>query len=183
MIRFHRRHGIRPWLVAALLVGAATVASAQQLTTVAVFNLEQVMLSFYQDSAAVREYREAERQYRAELQQAEQTLAEYQNRRADAIDRNQSTTARRLREDIQALEEDIVALTERWYAQRQELQSRLGGDDFYARLYDTVGFVAQDNGYTAVLESTSLGSTALFWYSPDVDITEDVIQELLARFR
>lgn len=183
MNRTHARRPSRRWILALCLVLVSASGWAQQLTTVAVFDLEQVMLSFYQDSAAVREYRQAEQDYRNDLQRAEQTLSEYQRRRADAIDRNDSTTARRLREDIQALQEDIVALTERWYAQQQQLQSRLGGDEFYDRLYDTVGFVAQDNGYTVVLESTSLGSTALFWYSPDVDITTQIIEELLARFR
>jgi Skp family chaperone for outer membrane proteins len=183
MIRFQTDRATRLWLAGALLLLGVATGWTQQLTTVAIFDLETVLLSFYQDSAAVREYQEAEREFRAELQRAEQTLTEYQTRRAEAIDRNQTTTARRLREDIVALEEDIVALTERWYARQQELQTQLGGDEFYERLYDTVGFVAQDNGYTAVLESTALGSTALFWYSPDIDITEQIIRELLARFR
>ena len=183
MNRTHGRHSSRRWILVLCLALVGVSGWAQQLTTVAVFDLEQVMLSFYQDSAAVRAYRQAEQEYRNDLQRAEQTLSEYQSRRADALDRNDATTARRLREDIQALQEDIIALTERWYAQQQELQQELGGDEFYDRLYDTVGFVAQDNGYTVVLESTSLGSTALFWYSPDVDITNDIIQELLARFR
>ena len=80
------------------------------------------------------------------------------------------------------LQEEIIALRERWFAQQAELQEELGGEEFYERLYDTIEFVAEDNGYTAVLESTTLGS-ALFWYSMEIDITEEIIQELLARFR
>ena len=183
MIRYHREHRAVRWALALCFVLVAAAVHTQQLTTVAVFDLEQVLLSFYQDSAAVRQFNQAEREYRTDLQRAEQTLAEYQTRRATALDRNDTTTARRLRADIEALQEDIMALSERWYAQQTALRSQLGGNEFYARLYDTVGFVARDNGYTIVLESTSLGSTALFWYSPDVDITDTIIRELLVRFR
>ncbi|MFP4113229.1 MAG: OmpH family outer membrane protein [Spirochaetota bacterium] len=169
-------------VIPALLFVVAGVAYTQQLTTVAVFDMNQVVLSFYQDSAAVREYREAEERFRTDLLLAEETLSEYQSRRADALDRNDGTAARRLREDIQALEEDITAMRERWYAEQAQLEEELAEEEFYNQLYDTVDFVAQDNGYTVVLESTALG-TSLFWYSDEVDITEEIIQELLARFR
>jgi Skp family chaperone for outer membrane proteins len=165
-----------------LFVLTSTFAWSQQLTTVAVFDLDQVLLNFYQDSSAVREYQEAEQEFRADLRRAEQLLNDYQARRSRALDRDDSRTAQRLREDIRALEEEILALREGWFAQQEELQDELGGDEFNQRLYDTIGFVAEDNGYTAVLEASQLG-TALFWYSPEIDITEEIIQELLARFR
>ncbi len=169
-------------LVVLLLSLAGVSASAQQLTTTAVFDLEQVLLNFYQDSAAVREYRRAEQEFRADLRAAEQLLEDYQRRRTTALDRNDSRTAARLREDIEALQEDIIAMRERWFAEQRALQNQLAGEEFYQRLYDTVGFVAQDNGYTSVLEASALG-TGLFWYSPEVDITDKIIRELLARYR
>lgn len=172
---------------AAILFGlcltfAAGTVGAEQLTTVAVFDLQQVLLNFYQDSSAVREYREAEQEYREDLLRAEDTLNDYQRRRSDAIDSGNTRTAQRLREDIQALQEDIVGLQERWFARQQQLQNELAGEEFYNRLYDTAEFVAQDNGYTVVVDADALG-LALFWYSPEIDITDDIIQELLARFR
>lgn len=165
-----------------LLVFAAAAAGAQTLTTVAVFDMQDVLVTFYQDSSAVREFQQAREEFQNDLLRAEQTLNDYQTRRATALERNDSRTAQRLREDIEALQEDIIALQERWLAQEQQLQNELAGDEFYNRLWETVGFVAEDNGYTAVLDTTAMG-TALFWYSPDVDITQDVITEMLARFR
>lgn len=166
----------------AVLLALTTTAGAEQLTTVAVFDLQQVLLNFYQDSSAVREYRQAEQEYRSDLLRAQDTLSDYQRRRSDAIDRNDSRTAQRLREDIEALQEDIVALQERWFSRQQQLAGELYEEEFYTQLYDTVEFVAQDNGYTAVLDADALGFS-LFWYSPEIDITEAVIQELLVRFR
>ena len=165
-----------------LIIVCAGASFAQQLTTLAVFDLERVLLSFYQDSAAVRQYRQAEEEFRSELRRAEQMLDDFQRRRATAVSRNDTRTAGRLREDIEALQQDIITLKERWFAEQRQLQNQLAGEEFYQRLYDTVGFVARDNGYTAVLETSAL-ATALFWYDQEIDITDRVIRELLARFR
>ena len=170
-------------LIAAIAVIAAGVASGEQLTTVAVFNIQSVMIDYYADSAAYREFQAAEQQYRDELARFDDTLQNYQTRRANALDRNDSRTAQRLREDISALEDDIRALQERWLAERPILLSALAGDEFFVTLYDVVQFVAEDNGFTVVLEETALG-TGLFWFSPDVvDITEEIVAELLRRAR
>lgn len=169
-------------ILALVAFAASAPLAAQQLTTVAVFDLERVVLDFYQDASAVRDFRSSESEYQEDLARLESTLVDYQSRRANALDRNDARTAQRLREDISALEEDILALNERWFAERQQLYSELAGNDFYARLYETIRFVAEDNGFSVVLDSNALGS-ALFFYSPEIDITEQVITELLRRFR
>ena len=182
-MRRNRRRPAAGMFVIGLLVAAAGVpAFAQQLTTMAVFDLERVLLSFYQDSAAVRQYRQAEEQFRSELRRMEQLLDDFQRRRTTAVSRNDTRTAGRLREDIEAMQQDIIALKEQWFTEQRQLQNQLAGEEFYQRLYDTVGYVARDNGYTAVLETSAL-STALFWYDQEIDITDRVIQELLIRFR
>jgi Skp family chaperone for outer membrane proteins len=176
-----RTLGFAAIIMLALL--AVPLVAAEQLTTVAVFNLQNVMIDYYQDSGAVREFRAAEQQYRDQIARFDDTLQDYQARRADALDRNDSRTAQRLREDIAALEDDIRALQERWLQQQEQLQSELAGDAFYVTLYETVGFVAEDNGFTLVLEETQLGG-ALFWFSPDVvDITDEIVTELQRRAR
>ncbi len=182
MRRLHRRPSAVVIAIGLLVVTAGASAFAQQLTTMAVFDLERVLLSFYQDSAAVRQYRQAEEQFRSELRRMEQMLDDFQRRRATAVNRNDTRTAGRLREDIEALQQDIITLKEQWFAEQRQLQNQLAGEEFYQRLYDTVGFVARDNGYTAVLETSAL-STALFWFDQEIDITDRVIRELPARIR
>ncbi len=158
-------------------------AGAEQLTTVAVFNLERVQLDYYQDSALFQEYLDARQEYRDQLARFEANLQDFQTRRANALDRNDARTAQRLREDIEAIEADILAIRERWLAQEPALREALQGDDFVIALYDVVEFVAEDNGFTIVLEETLLGD-GLFWYNPEVvDITEEIVAELLRRGR
>ncbi len=165
-----------------LLLGAATTARAEQLTTVAVFDMDQVLLSFYSDSDIVRDYIRAEEQYRADMLLAENDLRDLQARRATAVSRNDSRLAGRLREDITAQQEYINALKERWYQTEDGLLAELQENQFYKTVYEVAGYVAEENGYTLIMDVSGIGM-GIFWYSPAIDVTDDIIQELLVRFR
>lgn len=165
-----------------LLLGAGVTAVAEQLTTVAVFDMDQVLLSFYSDSDILRDYRRAEEQYRADLLVAENDLRDLQARRATAVSRNDSRLASRLREDIAAQQEYIHALNERWYQTEDQLLAELQDDPFFETVHQVARYVGEENGYTLILDVSRTG-TGIFWYSPVVDVTADIIQELLVRFR
>ncbi|MCK4516568.1 MAG: OmpH family outer membrane protein [Spirochaetaceae bacterium] len=165
-----------------LLLGAATTSHAEQLTTVAVFRMDDVLLNFYSDSDIVRDYIRAEEQYRADMLLAENDLRDLQARRATAVSRNDSRLAGRLREDITAQQEYIDALRERWYQTEDGLLAELQENQFYKTVYEVAGYVAEENGYTLIMDVSGIGM-GIFWYSPAIDVTEDIIQELGVRFR
>ncbi len=174
------------WLIGAtLLVLVATTLFAQanrvQFITVAVYNANDVQLSFFEESATVRQFAEAQREHESRMRRLEQQLLDLQSRRSDALDSGNSRTAQRLREEIDALEEDIITRQEAWFANESEFLSQLGDDNFYRRLYDAVELVAQDGGYTAVFEENA-STPGLFWFSSEIDITDEVIEEMLRRF-
>lgn len=168
--------------LAILALGGARSATAEQLTTVAVFDMDQVMLSFYSDSDVLRDYRRADEQYRADLLVAQNDLRDLQAQRATAISRNDTRLAQRLREDVAAQQEYIAALNERWYQTEDQLLADLQDDQFFKTVYQVAGYVAEDNGYTLIMD-VSRTDMGIFWYSPAIDITDDIIQELLVRFR
>ncbi len=165
-----------------LLLGAATTARTEQLTTVAVFAMDKVLLSFYSDSDILRDYFRADEQHRADVLLAENDLRDLQARRATAVSRNDSRLAGRLREDITAQQEYILALNERWYQTEDGLLAELQDDQFYKTVYEVAGYVAEENGYTLIMDVSATGM-GIFWYSPAIDVTDDIIQELLVRFR
>ena len=167
--------------LALFLIGSGVV-SGEQLTTVAVFDMNKVLLSFYSDSDLLRDYRRAEEQFRADLLIAENDLRDLQARRATAVSRNNATLAQRLREDIAAQQEYIIALKERWYVTEDDLLAELEDDAFFQTVYDIAGFVGEDNGYTLIMDVSRTGM-GIFWFSPAIDVTEDIIKELLIRFR
>lgn len=166
-----------------LVVAVATAGlQAEQLTTVAIFNMDQVLLSFYSDSDLLRDYRQAEEQYRSDLLVAENDIRNLQAQRATALSRNDSRAAARLREDILDQQEYLLSLEQRWLQTQDELLAELEEDTFFQTVYNVAGYVAEDNGYTLVLDvsRTYLG---VFWFSTSIDVTEDIVRELLARFR
>jgi Skp family chaperone for outer membrane proteins len=162
------------------IVGA--VAGAQELRTVAVFDSDEVVLAFYQESSLYRDYNRRLEQFRAERQRLESRLEDYQQRRQDALDAGNATTARRLREDIEELQDELLTLDESWRAESSERIDELAGDDFYERLIDVVGYLAENGGYTLVID-WSREQLGVIWYSEDIDITQDIIEELIARNR
>ncbi|MFP4376664.1 MAG: OmpH family outer membrane protein [Spirochaetales bacterium] len=171
-----------------LIIGAVFVVTAfsglvaqEQFVTVAVFNIDRVITAYYQDSSTIRRYQDAQQEYEAEMERLDDQLLDYQRRRADALEDGDSRTARRLADDIEALEDDIATRRDAWLARQERLRQELSDDVFYDRLYRTVEFVAENGGYTGVLEETAMG-TALFWISPAIDITREIIDEMRARY-
>ncbi|TFH03955.1 MAG: OmpH family outer membrane protein [Spirochaetales bacterium] len=165
-----------------ILLSAAAAIGAQELRTVAVFDANKVVLNFYQDSSLYRDYRRAEEQYRADLLVIDDQITRYQERRTTALNRNDARTAQTMRENIRGLEEDRLTVQERWGVQSEEFVNQLAGDDFWSRMYDVVGYLAEDMGYTLVLDSTVPG-LGVFWVSSAIDITDEIIEELLVRYR
>ena len=165
-----------------LLVLLAGVLQAQEVRTVAVFRSADVILQFYEDSEALREYRRAEERYNDRMQELEARIQDYRARWQAAVDRGDTRTARSLREDIQDLEDERLVLYETFARDSAEIVDELSGDQFTTSLWNVIAYLAESGGYTAVLDKTALGP-ALIWFSPSVDITEDIVRELLRRER
>ena len=49
-------------------------------------------------------------------------------------------------------------------------------DDFYKKLYSTLERVAEAGGYSMILSLQD--SNSILWYSPSVDVTDEIISAL-----
>ena len=56
------------------------------------------------------------------------------------------------------------------------LKSLETSDEFYKKLYNTLGQIAESGGYSMILSLQS--DNSILWYSNSVDITDQVIQKL-----
>jgi len=164
-----------------LLLLVAALLPANEFKTVAVFDSSRVVLAFYQDSSLYREYRVAEEQYRARLADLDQTISDTQVRRSQALDSGDSRTARRLREELDDLADERNLLQETFDATTADFLDRFSGDEFMDQLFTVVQFLAESGGYTLVVDSAA-SEVGLFWHSPAIDITEDVIAEMIDRY-
>lgn len=166
-------------IIAVLLLFTLAGASvnAEQLTTVAVVNLEQVLNEFFTQSQAVRAWRADVESFDQQRREIEAEITSLEDERLDASNRGNETAALRLEEQI---DERRNFLNEFVRIRRAQLERRreellLGDDAFFRELDAAFAFVAQNQGYTVVIDSEQRG---LLWFSDQVDITQRVINRL-----
>ncbi|TVR29878.1 MAG: OmpH family outer membrane protein [Spirochaetaceae bacterium] len=162
-------------IAALLLTLLAGVVAAEQLTTVAIINIDRVYNTFYRDSQEVRELERLRREYQEEIDAQVRELESLRQRHTIALDQNNSFTANRLETQITDKERFIEDLARRRRSQLEARQTRLLSDDFLNRMQQAIQYVAESEGYTVVMRTDSEG---LQWWSSAVDISDKVLARL-----
>lgn len=174
----HTHHMGRRLRALFILVGLfiPALVSAEQLTTVAVVDIDEVYNSFYRDSQGVRELEQLRQEYQEEIDREVDQLEELEERRAQALERGTQRRVDQLTEEIEDLERYLQELTRRRRQQLAERQESLLSDNFFRQMQEAIQFVAESEGYTVVLRSDSDG---LQWWSVEVDISDLVVNRLI----
>lgn len=172
-------------VLAAILVLLAgfTPVIAEEIVTVGVFSSQEVLRTFYQDSDAYRAWIRERDAHEQTLDRELARLDAIQADRADAYERDQSRRVESLTAEYQAQVQYINDLLARWSVREEELTEELTNDVFWTRLWQSVEFVATNKGFTSVFDIDATETPTPFWYSPDVDVTEQVTAELISRYR
>jgi outer membrane protein len=160
------------------LLGAAL--HAQQLTRFAVVDLPRVYMAFFRDSRAVREWDEASAQVQREVDRRTQAIQDLQTRKVNAEMQGSEDEALRLETQIYRNTESLREYYQVKTTELEERRSRLAqSDSFLEQVYDEIRFIAESEGYSTVLNLKE--NTGILWYSPTVDITDKLIQNLIAK--
>ncbi|MFP3959552.1 MAG: OmpH family outer membrane protein [Spirochaetaceae bacterium] len=164
-------------LVATVLMTVLTAGAigAEQLTTVAVVDIQQIYNSFYRDSRGVRELEDLRREYQQEIDEEVEELDTLRDRLARAEEQENESRVETLESQVERQRRYVEDLTSRRRRQLQERREELVSDDFVDRLQNAIRHVAQDEGYTVVLRSDQEG---LQWWSSEVDISDQVLDRL-----
>lgn len=165
-----------------LLCGAAALvaparASAEQLTTVAVVDLSKVTTAFFAESQAVRDLKKKADDLRAEIAQQQNDIQQLQQQKLAADQRGDRSTSLQLEDQINKKQDFLqefrrIKQDELNRQQKNLLQSNSA---FYSQMYTAVSYVAESLGYSVVLD---ISNPNLLWWSPTVDITNQVIDRL-----
>jgi len=164
------------FLAACLL--AASLYS-QQLTRFAVVDLPRVYAAFFRESRPVRELEERAALVQSEIDKMTREIQELRSKRIDLVNQGDQTGALRLENEIyrkqEFLREYYTVKTAELEDQRRKLAQ---SDSFLEQVHTEIRSIAESEGYTMVLPVKDA-----IWYSPTVDITDKVIQNLVNRTR
>jgi outer membrane protein len=151
---------------------------AQQLTRFAVVDLPKVYVAFFRDSRAVREFEERSARVQREIDRMTAEIQDLKSRQADALVQGNEDQSVRLENDIYRKSE---FLKDYYKLKTQELEDQkkklTQSSAFLEQVYDEIRYIAESEGYSMVLNLKE--STGILWYSPTVDITDKLIQNLL----
>jgi outer membrane protein len=166
--------------VFALLFFTGAFAAAQQLTRFAVVDLPRVYTSFFRDSRAVREYEERSARVQAEVDRMNQEIQNLRTSYVDAEAQGDRERALRLESEMYRKSEFLREYYQAKTAELEDQRRRLAqANSFLQQVMDEIRFIAESEGYSMVLNLKE--NTGIIWYSPTVDITEKVIQNLRSK--
>jgi outer membrane protein len=157
----------------------ATSLYSQQLTRIAVIDLPKVYSAYFRESRIVREFEERSAAIQADIDKMTREIQELRSRRIDLVHQGDQAGALRLENEIyrkqEFLKEYYTVKTAELEDQRRKLAQ---SDSFMEQVHGEIRSIAESEGYTLVIPIKDV-----IWYSPTVDITDKVIQNLANRSR
>ena len=165
-----------------IISGLGFTASGQQLTRFAVVDLPRVYVSFFRESQAVRDFEQRSARVQSDIDRMTAEIQTLKNQQITAEFQGNQQLALNLESEINRKTEylrDYYKLkTEELEAQKNRLAQ---SNSFLEQVYDEIRFIAESEGYSMVLNLKE--NTGILWYSPTVDITDKLIQNLMEKSR
>lgn len=150
---------------------------AQQITKFGVVDTSKVYSAYFRNSAPIRNYEKKKAEFQEEIEKRTQELKSLQQKKLEYEKNGNESQALKTEAEIT---KKTDYLTEYTNAKNVELESMLKSletsDEFYKKLYNTLGQIAESGGYSMILSLQA--SNSILWYSNSVDITDQVIQKL-----
>jgi len=162
--------------------GLGMAAEAQQITRFAVVDMPQVYMAFFRESRAVREFEERSARVQADI---DRMTAEIQTLRVNMVNaqaQGNQEQALRIEAEVNSRSNFLREFHRTRTAELEAQRVRLTQDDaFLGQIHDQIRFIAESEGFSMVLNLHA--NNGIVWFSPTVDITDRLIQNLLQGVR
>jgi len=174
----------RRFTLALLLTLAAGALGAQQITRIAVVDLQKVVLSYSRDSGALRDYEAKKTQIQQEIDRMAEEVKALMARKAEADKAKDAQASASLAAELAKRTDALRAFVR---SKQDELDKEAekinAGDDFVKLVYQKIQSVAEVEGYSLVLNLRSADSvmSSVLWYSSMIDITDKVIAAIAGK--
>jgi outer membrane protein len=157
---------------------SGTSLYAQQLTRFAVVDLSRVYVSFFRESRAVRDFEERSARVQSEIDRMTAEIQTLKQNQINAEFQGNQDQALRIESEINRKSDYLKDYYRLKTAELEKQKSNLTqSSSFLEQVYDEIRFIAESEGYTMVLNLKE--NTGILWYSPTVDITDKLIQNLM----
>jgi outer membrane protein len=170
-----------PVLVLVLALAGSAAASAQQITRIAVIDLQKVILAYSKDGQAMKDFELKKAQIQAEIDRMSDEIKKLQAQKLDADKAGDTQKSLKIESDIYQKTNFLKDYVRAKQAELDDQAKRLASSsDFVQLVYKQIQQISEADGYSLVLNLKSADSviSAVVWYSPMIDITDEVIQAL-----
>jgi Skp family chaperone for outer membrane proteins len=170
-------------LALALCVTLAGTAAAQtqQVTKVGVVDFTKVLLTAYKDTKGYRDYDQARADYNKEISSRTKDITGLMSQKLDADKAGNKTLSLTLEKTISDRQKDLDTYKRVKGAILLQQLSGLMTGPVLQEIYDVVKFVAEGGGYSLILRVDTDARDLFLYRIPEIDITDDVVQEILKR--
>jgi outer membrane protein len=150
---------------------------AQQIPKFGIVDTSRVFQTYFRDSAAVRNFEAKKSEFQNEIVKRTEELKQLQQQKINLKEAGDEAGALKTDAEIIKKADYLTAYTQAKNSELDSLKSKLeNSDSFYQSLYDIIGRIAESEGYSMILSLQQASN--ILWYSPSVDITDKVINNL-----
>jgi outer membrane protein len=168
------------FIMCLICIGSTVSLGAQQLTRFAVVDLPRVYVSFFRESRAVREFEEKSARVQTEIDRMNAEIQTLRTNQITAEFQGNAEQSMRLESEINRKSDYLQEYYKLKTAELETQKARLSqSNTFLEQVYDEIRFIAESEGYSMVLNLKE--NTGILWYSPTVDITDKLIQNLMQK--
>jgi Skp family chaperone for outer membrane proteins len=168
-------------LAVSLALAAPASGQTQQVTKVGVIDFTRVLLTAYKDTKGYRDYDQARGDYNREISSRMKDITDLQNQKLDADKAGNKSLSLSLEKTISDRQKDLETYRR---VKGAILTQQLGGlmtGPALKEIYDVVKYVAETGGYALVLRIDTDARDLFLYRIPEIDITDDVVQEIMKR--
>ncbi len=168
-------------MAACAALSAPLAAQTQQVTRVGIIDFTKVLLTAYKDTRGYRDYDQARSDYNREVSTRTRDITELQSQKLDADKSGNKSLSLSLEKTISDRQKDMDTYKRvKGSILTQQLSGLMTGP-VLQEIYDVVKYVAETGGYALVLRIDTDSRDLFLYRIPEVDITDDVIQEIMKR--
>ncbi len=150
---------------------------AQQIPKFGIVDTSRVFQTYFRDSAAVRNFEAKKIEFQNEITKRTEELKQLQQQKINLTEAKDEAGTLKIDAEIIKKADYLTAYTQAKNAELESLKNKLeNSDSFYQSLYDIIARIAESEGYSMILSLQQASN--ILWYSPSVDITDKVINNL-----